>query len=80
MKFKVKRDGDPVSAATVIGYEEESGLQYEFGTTGEKGELLAKVPPGKFNFVAMVNGERSRASNKKIKAGKKTQSITLKFR
>jgi len=80
VQFNVERSGDGVSGATVIGYEKNSGLQYEFGTTGAEGKILVKVPPGKYDFVAVKSGERSRVNGERIKLGKDTKSVKLRFR
>jgi hypothetical protein len=80
VRFSVEASGEPVSGATVIGYETESGERYEFGTTGQEGRLLVKVPPGEFSFVALRDGNRSNTKDSRIKPGRKIKSITLKFR
>lgn len=80
VQFSVERSGEPVSGATIIGYETGSGGRYEFGTTGEEGQVLVKVPPGEFSFVAIKNGDRSNTRDSRIKTGRKIQSIKLKFR
>ncbi len=80
VRFSVERSGKAVGEATVVGYKKDQRQQYEFGTTGEEGQLLVKVPPGKFSFVAIRERERSRVKDAKIKPGRKIKTITLKFR
>lgn len=79
VRFLVERSGKAVDEATVVGYKKDQRQQYEFGTTGEEGQLLVKVPPGKFSFVAIKERERSRVKDAKIKPGRKIKTITLKF-
>jgi len=78
--FTVEKSGQPVSEAVVVGYNSDSGDQIEFGRTGGEGQLLVKVPPGEFSFVAIAGGVRSATEKEKIKPGRKIKTIRLKFR
>jgi len=55
-------------------------LDIKLGQTDGHGELLVKVPPGKYEFFAVEGGKQTRLEDEKIKPGKKTKSITLEFR
>ena len=80
VQFFVKRSGKPVSGASVVGHDKDKDLDIKLGQTDGQGELLVKIPPGKYEFFAVEGGKQTRLEDEKIKPGKKTKSITLEFR
>ncbi len=79
VRFRVKSQGDPVPQARIIGRRAESDREFEFGMTGKEGELLAKVPPGRFEFYAVRDRDKSDIRTTNITPGRRIKSITLRF-
>ncbi len=79
VRFRVQAAGDPVSHAQVIGRRAKSNREFKFGITGQEGELLAKVPPGRFEFYAVRGRDKSNVRTTNISPGRRIKSITLRF-
>jgi hypothetical protein len=79
VRFRVKADGQPVPQARIIGRRSDAATEFEFGVTGLEGELLARVPPGRFEFYAIRGREKTGIRTTKITPGRRIKSITLRF-
>ena len=79
VEFEVRDQSGAVADAEVIGVEKTSGVVVRYGTTGEAGDLVTKVPLGDYDWRAAKQGYEGRMNGERIKPGKGLKKITLRL-